>query len=314
MMNEKLSSYRLGGFLVVAMSGPFVYLAGRQNWTAVFFAAVACLLCCLTVFSRPAHNFLTWPLFCLLEYGSLVVACIAVSGWSSSIWPTGRGWPVVPLTLLALATVSAWFGANRASKGMGVLFWLITILYCVLLAFGFRNIQPAYLGPKWETPNFLSWFAFLLPCTAQFLPREKSKKICVYFPVLAGVALLITLWTEGNLSLDAAKEVAWPFYEAGESVRLFGVANRLESFISVGATIGFYGLYSLLLSVAGYLAEKAKSGWGKYGTLTGGILSAAGVLFRWKMHWFVLAVGAFVLWVALPILTSFFEGKKIKKT
>ncbi len=312
-MNEKLSSYRLGGFLVVAMSGPFVYLAGRQNWTAVAFVAAVCLLCCLAVFSRPTHNLLTWPLFCLLEYGSLVVACIAVSGWSASIWPTGKGWPIVPLTLLALATVSSWFGANRTAKGMGVLFWLITILYCILLSFGFRNIQPAYLEPKWETPDFLSWYVFLLPCTAQFLPREKNKKICALFPVLAGVALLITLWTEGNLLSDAAKEVDWPFYEAGESVRLFGVANRLESFISVGATIGFYGLYSLILSAAGYLAERVKNGWGKYGVLAGGVLSGVGVLFRWQMLYFVLTVGAFVLWVALPILGSFFSGKKCEK-
>ena len=45
-MNEKLSSYRLGGWLVVAMSGPFVYLAGRQNWTAILVAVAVCLLSC----------------------------------------------------------------------------------------------------------------------------------------------------------------------------------------------------------------------------------------------------------------------------
>lgn len=311
-MNEKLSSYRLGGWLVVAMSGPFVYLAGRQNWTAILAAGAVCLLSCWTVFSLPANKLLSWRSACLLEYGSLVVACVVTSRWSSDIWPTGKGDPVVPLTLLVLATVSAWFGANRASKGVGVLFWLVTILYSILLAFGLRNVELSYLRPEWEEPRSLSLFLFLLPCAAQFLPRE-DKKVRNYIPVLLGTALLITLWTEGNLSLNAAKQVAWPFYKAGESVRLFGVANRLESFISVGATVGFYGLYSLLLGTAGYLAEQAKTGWGKYGVLMGGILYGVGVLIRWQIPDFVLVIGTFVLWIALPILGHIIPEKKCEK-
>ncbi len=312
-MNEKLSSYRLGGWLVVSISGPFVYLAGRQNWTAVLAASSVCLLALWAVFSRPTDKLLTWPLYCLLQFCFLAVVCAATAQWSASIWPTGKAWPAVPLTLLALATAAAWFGANRASKGVGVLFWLVTILYSILLAFGLRNVQPSYLMPKWEVPNFLSWLIFLLPCAVQFLPRVKDKKVNLYIPALLGMVLLITLWVEGNLSLDAAKQVSWPFYEAGESVRLFGVASRLESFISVGATVGFYGLYSLLFSTAGYLAERIKSGWGRYGVLVGGVLSGMGVLFRWHMPYFALAAGAFVLWVALPILGSIFPVKKCEK-
>ena len=311
-MNEKLSSYRLGGWLVVAMSGPFVYLAGRQSWTAILVASVVCLLGCWAVFSLPTDKLLSLRAICLLEYGSLVAACVVISRWSSDIWPTGKGDPVVPLTLLALATASTWFGANRASKGLGVLFWLITILFGILLAFGMRNVQPSYLLPQWEVPSFLSWFVFLLPCAAQFLPRE-DKKVRSYIPVLLGMALFITLWTEGNLSLLAAKQVAWPFYEAGESVRLFGVASRLESFISVAATVGYYGLFSLLLGTASHLAERVKEGWGKYGVLIGGILSALGVLFRWQIPDFVLAIGAFVLWIVLPILGLIIPEKKCEK-
>ena len=311
-MNEKLSSYRLGGWLVVAMSGPFLYLAGRQSWTAILAAGAVCLLSCWAVFSLPANKLLSWRPVCLLEYGFLIVVCIVASRWSADIWPTGKSDPVVPLTLLALAAASTWFGANRASKGVGVLFWLITILFGTLLAFGMRNVQPSYLLPQWEAPGFLSWFVFLLPCAAQFLPRE-DKKVRNYIPALLDIALLITLWTEGNLSLNVAKQVAWPFYEAGESVRLFGVANRLESFISVGATVGFYGLYSLLLGTAGYLAEQAKTGWGKYGVLMGGILSGVGVLIRWQTPDFVLVIGAFVLWIALPILGHKIPEKKCEK-
>ena len=309
-MNHSIPSTRLGGWLIVAMSGPFAYFAGRQNWTAILFVSVICMLALWAVLSRPTCKLLTWPFLCLLECGFLVVACVAASSWSSNIWPTGRGYPVVPLTLLALATASSWVGANRASKGIGVLFWMIAILYNILLTFGLRNVELGYLMPQWETPEPLTWFVFLLPLVAQFLPIEKDKKLNGYIPALAGLALLLTLWTEGNLLLHVAKQIEWPFYEAGESVRLFGIANRLEPLISVAATIGFYGLYSLLLSGTFHLTEGARPGWGKYGVLTAGVLSGIGVLLKLTISGFVLCAGAFVLWILLPILVSFFHEKK----
>lgn len=313
-MNEKLSASRLGGWLAVAMSGPFVYLAGRQSWTSILAVSAVCLAASVAVFARPTHKILSNPFVCLLEYGFVLAACVAVSRWPASIWPTGKAWPAVPLTLLLLATASAWCGAGRAAKGAGVLFWLITILYSVLLTFGAPNIQPAYLLPKWENPGVVYWFVFLIPCAAQFLPREKGKGMYGYIAALAGLAVLLAVWTEGNLSLNAAKQVSWPFYEAGESVHLFAVASRLESFISVGATVGFYSLLGLLLSIAWHLAEGVKKGWGRFGTLAVAAASGAGVLLRWQIPYFVLAIGAFVLWVGLPILGSIFSEKNSEKT
>ena len=314
MMNENISSARLGKWLIVAMSGPFAYLAGRQSWTTILAVSAICLLALWAVLARPTCKLLSMPILCLLEYGFLTAVCVATASWSSDIWPTGQGYPVVPLTLLGLSIASAWFGANRASKGIGVLFWMIAILYSILLTFGMRNVKLGYLMPQFETPEPVIWFLFLLPLVAQFQPREKDKRISGYMVVLVGLALLFALWTEGNLSLDAAKQVSWPFYEAGESVHLFGIANRLESLISVAVTIGFYGLYSLLLSGAFHLAEELRPGRGKYGVLIAGVLSGAGVLWKVTIPGFVLVVGAFVLWIALPIFGSLFSKKKRKKT
>lgn len=313
-MNENISSARLGEWLIVAMSGPFAYLAGRQSWTTILSVSAICLLALWAVLARPTCKLLSLPFFCLLEYGFLTAVCVATASWSSNIWPTGQGYPVVPLTLFGLSTASAWFGANRASKGIGVLFWMIAILYSILLTFGMRNVKLGYLMPQFETPEPVIWFLFLLPLVAQFLPREKDKRISGYMVVLAGLALLFALWTEGNLSLDAAKQVSWPFYEAGESVHLFGIANRLESLISVAVTIGFYGLYSLLLSGAFHLAEGLRPERGKYGVLIAGVLSGAGVLWKVTIPGIVLVAGAFVLWIALPILGTLFSEKKRKKT
>lgn len=128
------------------------------------------------------------------------------------------------------------------------------------------------------------------------------------------MGIVIAVWTVGNLSQPVAPNVAWPFYEAGESVRLFGIANRLESFISVGATIGFYSLYSLLFGASGHLAEMVKNGWGKGGILLAAALSGCSVLLRVEIPLNVLAVGAFVFWFAVPILRSKIPEKNCKKT
>ena len=77
--------------------------------------------------------------------------------------------------------------------------------------------------------------------------------------------------------------------------------------------MGFYGLYSLLLSIAGCLAERAKKGCGKYGVYIAASVSGAGVLLRCEIPQFVLVSGAFVLWVALPIFGSKFPEKKCEK-
>ena len=313
MRSKKVETYPLGGWLALAMSAPFAYLAGRQSWLTLLVTEIVCMAAFGLVLLRPTHKLLSYPIFCLVEYIFLIAVCTATAVLSSGAWPTGRGYPIVPLTLIVLATVSAYWGADRASKGMGVLFWLTIILYSVLLCFGLKNIQLQNLRPRLETPYPIAWFVLLLPCVIQFIPQSHKKKGQYGYSLLGAVAVAFAVWTEGNLSLQSAKGSAWPFYEAGESVHLLGVANRLEALISVGATVGYYGLYSLLVSAGGHLAERCKPGWGNKGTIILGALGAAGVLFQIQISHFVLAVSAFVLWVALPILVSIFPSKKCKK-
>ena len=309
-MNEKISAARLGGWLIVAMSAPIAFLAGKDGWLSVLVVAVCGLLLSLAVFSCVIPK---GKVFCIMEFCFLVAATAAVSGWSASIWPTGRAFPAVPLTLIALGAAASWNGACRASKGMGVLFWMTIIVYGTLLAFGVRNVQLSYLAPRGEYISPLSWFVFLLPCVASLLPRKEGR-IRGHLLAIAAMGIVIAVWTVGNLSQPVAQTVDWPFYEAGESVRLFGIANRLESLISVGATIGFYSLYSLLFGAAGHLAEMVKNGWGKGGILLAAALSGCSVLLRVEIPLNVLAVGAFVFWFAVPILRSKIPEKNCKKT
>lgn len=313
MTENKVPSHGLGGWLVVGMSAPFVYLAGRQNWSALLAAGAVCAVVLWVVLRRPVSKLLAHPVLCIIEYGFLAVACGVTANWSCVIWPSGQGFPLVPLTLLALAVASAFWGAGRAAKSIGVLFWLIIILYSIFLGLGIQNIQLQNLAPVWEIPAPVTWFVLLIPCVIQFIPCSQTKKSKKILPLVCIAAAVLGIWTEGNLSADIAKTAQWPFYEAGESIHLRGVANRLESFMSVGATFGFYGLFSLMLSAGGHLAESFRKGWGKWGTALMGVLAGTAVLARLEIPYFVLSVGAFVLWGALPVLASLFPEKKSKK-
>ena len=308
-----MPSHRLGGWLIVGMSAPFAYLAGRQSWLALLTAGMVGAAVLWLVLRRPVHNMLAHPVLCFLEYGFLAVACWATANWSCLVWPSGQGFPVVPMTLLALAVASAFRGANRASKSIGVLFWLIIILYSILLGLGAQNIRLQNLTPVWETPAPMTWFVLLLPCVIQFIPGNQTKRSKTLLPLVCLFATLLGIWVEGNLPMDVARTTPWPFYEAGESIHLRGVANRLESLMSVGATFGFYGLYSLMISAGGHLSENIKRGYGKWGAALMGTAAGAGVLLRFEIPYFVLAVGAFVLWGVVPLLVSFFSEKKAEK-
>lgn len=313
MTENKVPANIVAAWLVVAMSAPFVYLAGKQNWVVLAVTAAVCGIALWTVLTRPVHKLRSYSVFCILEYVFLAVTCAVTANWSAETWPTGQGYPAVPLTLLALASASGYCGACKAGKGIGVLFWLTTILYSILLAFGSRNLQMEYLRPVWEVPAPMTWFILLLPCAVQFIPSDRRKKGDFRLCLLCFLAVGFGLWTEGNLSANVAKAANWPFYEAGESIHFFGIANRVEPLISVGATVGYYGLLSLLINAGGSLAENIRQGWGRWGAVVMGILAGTGVLLGAAASYFVLAVSAFVLWVALPVLVSFFPEKKLRK-
>ncbi len=304
----------MGAWLVVAMSAPFVHLAGKQPWPVVLAVAAVALLLSWTVLYLPTNRLQKYKAYCALEYIFLILAAIPVVGWSADAWPTGRDFPVVPLTLLALAVASAYQGAKGASKAVSVLFWLIVVLYGILLAFGGRNIQVSYLYPQWEQPELVLAFAFLIPCAAQFVPMEKGKIVHLYMPVLAVLLAALTLFAQGNLSSQVAGQVQWPFYTAGESVSIFGVAKRLEPLISVAATVGYFALYSLLAGAAGNLAEGCARDRGKAGVLAFGIAVGAGAVLTMEVPFWVLVPGAVLLWILLPLAGICIPEKKSEKS
>lgn len=314
MFQKKVEALPMTAWLIVAVSGPFAVVAGKDDWFGVAIAALVTGLLCWAVEGNTVERLWQSRLYCALQYIFLIPVLAYFASQSSTCWPTGSAMPVVPVVLIGLAVVSAYRGAQGASKACSVLFWLVAGLYGVLLSFGSKDLQFSFLQPGYQIPGSAAILALLLPAVAQFIPREIKPTNRLGGALAGAVLVLLCLWTVGSLSAPVAAGKHWPLYEAGKSVSVLGVAERLESFISVAATVGFFALCSMLLSACGHMAENVKTGWGKGGVVLAGAVAAVIVLFAPKIPPVFLLFSALLLWCVVPFVgASIFCEKKKKK-
>lgn len=314
MFHEKVPQYQLAAWLFVAISAPLIQLVGKHGWLTSLVAGAVLLGLCWLVTALPASKIVQKKWFCLLQLIVVVLVTAELSKWSVDSWPTGTDFPVVPLTLLALAVFSALHGASVASRVPSVLFWFLAILYGIVLAAGSKNIKAQWLDPSWELPEASLLLTLLLPAAAVLLPREKGRAMQFAFPVIFLFLTAAALWTVGTISPNVAGEVAWPFYESSKSLSLLGVAERFESLVSVAMTLGYFSLYSLLLSAAGSMGENLKPGWGKGAVIGCGLAAAVLTLLMIHTAQGLLVIITLIAWCFLPLFGGFTElWKKSKK-
>jgi hypothetical protein len=313
LFGRKVEAGALASWLIVAMSAPFVLLAGKYSWLGLALAWVVTGLLCRLITGLPTQQLCRSRAYCILQFLFLSVVLAFFANWSEDAWPTGRDFPVVPLTLLALAVLSAYQGAVRASRVGAVLFWLIAALYGALLTFGSRNVQFDFLQPQYDAPGAQALLVLLLPALIQFIPREIKPVLHWTVFLVGGLFVALSLWTIGGLSFQVSQTALWPFYEAGKSVSVLGIAERLEAFISVAATVGCFGLFSMFISAMAHLAENIRPGWGKYGAVTAGSLAAGLLLFAPEIPVIWLLFGALTLWCLFPFVGVCIFCEKNKK-
>lgn len=299
MFTDKVPKNALAVWVWVAMTAPLAQLAGKDHWVAVIVLALLCgLVCGLAIrFGQPDGG--TW--FRILQCVWLVAVLAQMARWSADIWPTGRAFPIVPLALLLLAVLSACKGPAAAARVGGILFWFLLLLYGGLLLAGGENVKLKWLTPRWDMPSPVLGAVLLIPAVAGFLPREKGEEKGLIGVVAFAAAT--ALWTVGSLSFGVAQDQSWPFYEGMKSVGLFGVAKRLEAFVSVAATLGYFALCSLLLSAVGMNFERIRQGAGRCGVIAAGAFAAS-------LVWLPLQGGgiqgmiSLVLWVLAPLFSA----------
>lgn len=313
MFREEVPRAPLWAWIFVAVSAPIARLAGGSAWPGVLILSLLCGCLCwgIHMLCPDAAQWQRW--YCLMQFLFLLPAAGEMARLAENCWPTGGSFPVVPITLVVLAAANAWNGAARASRVGGVLFWLLALLYCLVLFSGVQDVRPEWLAPRMDLPKPLLAVALLLPGAAAMLPKSGGRGAAGWgLALIFGFSLLLSLLVSGNLSPAVAASSPDPFYAFSKSLSFLGVAERFEAFVSVALTMSYFGMLSLLFALGGFLLESVHPRWGRAGVLLCALGSML-LLLAPPVPEIVLAVGAAVLWLGLPLLQGTFMKIKAKK-
>ena len=308
MFHEKIPDRQLGAWLFAAMVPVALQLLGGVSW-----AWVACLggigMGIAYAIWRCSQDWPKWQSIMLFIYVSVLMGTLLPSVAQS--WPVGNSDPAVPLILLALAAWSAQKGPAAAARVGAVLFWVVLGLYLAVFAAGGKAVKLNWLMPAIAAPDAVEMTIFLLPWAGASLVRSPGVPGKHGWLTLAFI-MIGTLITAGVLSPLMAEGTANAFYEMSRSLELLGVARRFEALICAGATVGWFSLMSLLLTLCGGYAERIFSGRGRAGVWSGAVAAALWRLCGLHIWPVFLPVTGAIFWGVIPLLTQGLG--KIKKS
>ena len=241
-------------------------------------------------------------LIIILQWALLTVVLGSACQASVQSWPSG-GHPVVAMVLLLLAVWSAWKGPSASARVGCVLFWFVLILYLVLLGAGVKDTQINWLMPTRGDADAFGCVLLLTPAAAaiHLNKRETFKPRLLLIGLFCTVAAVITV---GVLSPQVASTRENAFYEMTRSLNLLGQARRFEAVVSAGATVGWFSLLTLYLTLCGSLAGKINSAWEQWGMLAAAVVALTVLLCEVHIPGVFLLILTAVFWVLLPLLTQ----------
>ena len=271
--------------MAAALSAPIAQFFGSFSWFWTLLIGIASGILWLCVEQTTVNGRRDWKPLTVLQILFLIFAAGIAASWSGACWITAKHTWVVPIILLALAACAAEGGCRTGARCGAVLFWFLAGMFLLLCAFALPDVKMEWLAPApMENENTgIAVAVLLLPAAAAMLPREKKSRP---WPWALGL-------TVGAVILSAVT-----------GIRIFGVAERFEAVVAAAMTLGWFCLLSLLLTVAGHMAETLYEGWGKAGVWLSAIV--AGVISLWGRNAPVwpFALGALVFWCLLPTLFS----------
>ena len=100
-----------------------------------------------------------------------------------------------------------------------------------------------------------------------------------------------------------------PFYEMARAMSFLGTAERFESVVAAGMTLGYFVLITLLLRSTANAWESRKNR--KVGIWVSAAFIALVFISGMRMNSRLLAVGTVLVWVVLPVLEKI--ARNIKK-
>lgn len=311
MCSHKIPEGRLWASIFSTMTAPLVAAASGTAWPITLLCGIVGTLLSLGIRRITAATEINGKVFWVIQWLWAVFLLPRILKMCGQSWQTEQGsGELIPLTLLLLAVCASLKGPDRSARIGSVLFWILWILYLVLLAAGMPGIRPGRLKTVMTTVRPGMLLTFLLPAGAQLLPRTGRQKVAwALLPILFGVA--VSVCTFGTLSAGIAETTSLGFYEAVRSMRLFGVAERFEAFLSVGLTLGWFSQLSLMLGIAGVAADKVRSGCGNWGIWLAAGTCALLLALDIPLETIWLDVLGIVIWCLIPAIAAAFCRKKI---
>ncbi|MDD6200890.1 MAG: hypothetical protein PUB93_06450 [Firmicutes bacterium] len=305
MYRETIPDRRLTAWMTVAVSAPLAAFAGKAQWLPVLLSAAACGIVSFLVLRFCDSGTVVNPVLCTGECLWLGILLGQLAVCVTDCWETES--PLIPAVLLLLAA----FSAKNASRAGAVLIWLAVPVFGLVLGAGASELRFQWLTPRWETPRPELLLIFLLPCAAVFLNREKGKLPWLLPAIVGFSALLLSVWIRGSLTPETESSL----YEYSKGISLFGITERFDSLLSCTLTAGWFALFGVLLSAAGCLAERIRSGWGQRGVWYCAGLAIAVLISGIRLTGSVVLIVSVLLWAAVPLLARFnAQTKKSKKS
>ena len=264
-MSGSVNQMQMRVWILTAMLAPLAHASGA-GWATMLLAAVVLLpLAALPVPRKPPGKLLLW-----LGWGSVAAAAAVLLPASGSYWPGRSSEIVVPLVLLLLAGLTQ--NETRSANAAGILGWGVGLMGAAVWVLAMKEVRPAWLRPQLTSWNGSLVFPMLLPVL--FRSQMPGRKNWLF--LAAGLAAILGILVQGNLSLGIAGQQNAPFYEMAGSLRV-GSLSRLEPMVSLLLTFSWYSL-ALALVMAGksYLCQIGLTGrtalWLTVMAMGGGIL------------------------------------------
>ena len=304
LQDKRITSAQWSVWIITAMLGPVVFCANGDWYGSILAGAVFSFLGWLVC--RVGRHW-SGPVYCVVQILWLCTVLSQLLLGSAQCWPTAQNpTPIIPITILILACIAGLKGAECAANGIGVLFWVAAGLLATVILSGIGDMELSFIAPERQQPNYDLMRILLLPASAALLKREKSP--ILPFAATALMAVGVSLWIAGLLSAGIAGNLNWPFYEAAKSVRLLDIARRFEALVSVGVTVGYYALFSLLLCEVGALGSEI--GIRKGAVILATVIAGVFTLLGFRLNAAILVVLGVVFWVLMPILGVMKTRKK----
>lgn len=238
----------------------------------------------------------------------ILIWSVIMLAWTATLsdqaFPTVDGFPVLGWIMLALTGWGVQKGMKACARCCGVLCLFLLGLYGVILIFGLPDMRwMADTLPKGGWTEGLTVIGIcLLPTAIWYAPGSGSQRrnLWVLFPVL--LSGMLALVAAGILSPELAAEEETPLYLVAQSIRLFGVMERMESLLSAAILMGVFAQMSGLAVVCQCTADQLRP------CRWSGIAACAGagivMLFVEWIPQMVLLVGNSVVWLLIPILVT----------